>query len=278
MALSFIADFEKVMWIWLSIRGTHKSFSHHSLLHCVLCCFHLLFSLRRSRRTRTTSGGNSWKRLPPFQAENCRCPNSKWHHPARQKLIVPKRTSASSWCLCSRCICTPYMFIATGPNSITLFIELGLTDKLVFGAQQDGWPNTNLKWEKLFSLGHLHQRWVYLNHWSSHTTTRRWPSKAGMPMFGSSKQIQQPLAIFLLPRWELFALSSHHCPWTWTQIFHDNLSTTMSEEGLLLQDSSGMDLEFRGVGASLGGKQILKDVSGVVRRGEMLAIMGASGK
>ncbi len=52
----------------------------------------------------------------------------------------------------------------------------------------------------------------------------------------------------------------------------------MSEEGLLLQESSGMDLEFRGVGASLGGKQILKDVSGVVRSGEMLAIMGASGE
>ncbi len=54
--------------------------------------------------------------------------------------------------------------------------------------------------------------------------------------------------------------------------------STMSEEGLLLQDSSGMDLQFRGVGASLGGRQILQDVSGVVRRGEMLAIMGASGE
>ena len=40
----------------------------------------------------------------------------------------------------------------------------------------------------------------------------------------------------------------------------------------------GWDLEFRGVGASLGGRQILRDVSGAVRRGEMLAVLGSSGR
>ena len=40
----------------------------------------------------------------------------------------------------------------------------------------------------------------------------------------------------------------------------------------------GVDLVFRDVNVHLGPAHILHDVSGVVRRGEMLAVMGPSGK
>ena len=39
-----------------------------------------------------------------------------------------------------------------------------------------------------------------------------------------------------------------------------------------------MDLVFRDICASVDGRQILRDVSGLAKKGTMLAIMGSSGK
>ena len=48
-------------------------------------------------------------------------------------------------------------------------------------------------------------------------------------------------------------------------------STSMSLE-------RGVDLVFRDICATLGGRQILHNVSGMIKQGTMLAIMGSSGK
>ena len=56
------------------------------------------------------------------------------------------------------------------------------------------------------------------------------------------------------------------------QFYMSNMaSTSMSQERCV-------DLVFRDICATLGGRQILHNVSGMVKQGTMLAIMGSSGK
>ncbi len=40
----------------------------------------------------------------------------------------------------------------------------------------------------------------------------------------------------------------------------------------------GLDLTFVNVSCSVGGRQILHNISGMVKQGEMLAVMGSSGE
>ena len=41
---------------------------------------------------------------------------------------------------------------------------------------------------------------------------------------------------------------------------------------------SGYDLTFRNLSVTINKRQILKDISGLAKQGEMLAVMGPSGK